>query len=268
MKVIMRYTWDPDEYNRNSSVQHEFARELVNKLKLLGEERVLDIGSGDGKVTAEIAASIPKGSVVGIDSSSDMVKFAKKAFPADGYPNLRFRLMNARTLEFENEFDVVFSSSTLHWVKDHIPVLGGIKRSLKRSGRILIQMGGRGNCTELIEIADNIARSNRWDRYMAGFSNPWFFYGPEEYEPWVIQAGLKPKRVELISKDGIYKDEAAFRGWLQTTWLPYLERIPEILRNSFADEIIQKYLITNPTDESGRIHLKMSRLEVEATLQH
>src|SRR5437764_3881206 len=97
--------WNAADYAKNSSEQQRWARELIGKLALRGDERILDVGCGDGKVTAELAASVPRGSVVGVDSSPEMIGFARAMIlPAVG--NLRLELMDARQLAFRDEFDV------------------------------------------------------------------------------------------------------------------------------------------------------------------
>ena len=72
--------WNPEDYHHNSSVQLSWARELITKLDLKGDERILDIGCGDGKITASIASTAPNGSVLGIDSSHEMISFAESKF--------------------------------------------------------------------------------------------------------------------------------------------------------------------------------------------
>ena len=98
---------------------------------------------------------------------------------------------------FDELFDVVFSNATLHWVKDHGPVLKGAARSLRPGGRVLFQMGGRGNGAEIFEVAGLMTRAAAWERFFDGFQFPWGFYGPEEYRPWCAEAGLRPRRIEL-----------------------------------------------------------------------
>ena len=92
--------WNAAEYAANSAVQQTWARELIAQLHLRGNEHVLDVGCGDGKVTAEIAHTVPSGSVVGIDASLPMIKFAQKTFPAEKNPNLEFHVMDARKISF------------------------------------------------------------------------------------------------------------------------------------------------------------------------
>jgi trans-aconitate 2-methyltransferase len=68
--------WNAADYAANSAAQQIWARELIAQLRLRGDEHILDVGCGDGKVTAELARAVPKGSVTGIDASPEMIAFA------------------------------------------------------------------------------------------------------------------------------------------------------------------------------------------------
>lgn len=173
----------------------------IAKLGLKGDEKVLDIGSGDGKVTAEIASHLPQGSAIGIDSSEEMVRFARENFPTTAFRNLRFEVMDARDISSgpSERFNAVFSNATLHCILDHIPVLNGIRRSLKRGGRALLQMGGRGNVAEVLEVMDSVMEKEGWKRYFGKFAFPYGFYGPEEYGVRLI---LIPRLLLLFPQPG------------------------------------------------------------------
>jgi trans-aconitate methyltransferase len=93
--------WSAADYASNSVVQQTWARELIAKLKLRGDERILDVGCGDGKVTAEIAHAVAKGQAVGVDASPQMIEFASKTFPPGKNPNLEFRVLDARVIKPE-----------------------------------------------------------------------------------------------------------------------------------------------------------------------
>jgi len=256
--------WDAAEYARNSSAQREWARELIGKLGLSGRESVLDLGCGDGKVTAEIARLLPGGHVVGVDSSEDMIRLSRAAFPPAGYPNLRFQHGDARALEFRQAFDLVFSNATLHWVKDHGPVLKGAAASLLPSGRILFQMGGRGNGAEIFKVAGVMTASTEWGRYFIGFEFPWGFYGPEEYTPWCAAAGMKVLRIELLPRTMLQKGVEGLAGWIRTTWMPYTERVPADRRDAFVQEASERYVKAHPADDRGNVAVRMVRLEIDA----
>jgi len=256
------YKWNAENHHKSSSEQQKWARELISKLGLKGSERVLDIGCGDGKVTAEIAEKLPKGSVLGIDNSEEMISFAQENFDSERYPNLTFQLMDAKEINFISEFDVVFSTATLHWVIDHLPVIKGIKRSLKPGGRILLQMAGKGNAAKILKDSETIVHSKKWQRYFTDFTFPWAFYGVDEYKVWLKDIGFKAKRIELIPKDMIHKGKEGLMGWIRTTWLPFTQRIPEEFREDFIGEIADRYIQSCPMDNEGFIHIQMVRLGV------
>ncbi len=257
------YKWNPGDYTTQSSNQQQWAQELITKLALKGNERILDIGCGDGKVTAEIASHVPSGSVVGIDSSEEMVIFARDEFPDTDHPNLTFKHIDARELDFNREFDIVFSNAALHWIVGHRSVLKGIKKSLKPSGKVLLQMGGKGNAASVFELLDILLENEKWSRYFKDFSFPYGFYSPEEYKVWLDEAGFRTKRIELIHKDMKLKGEKGLSGFIRSTWLPYTQRIPEDLRTEFIDTVVDKYLEEHHLDKAGFVHIGMIRLEVE-----
>lgn len=260
------YEWNSSDYSRNSSAQFQWASELIDKLALKGTEDVLDIGCGDGRITAEIATHLPNGSVMGIDNSKEMIAHAKKNFPETKHKNLCFQVTDAREIRFADRFDLAFSTSALHWISDHHLVLEGVKRSLKKKGRILFQMGGKGNAQEILDILGKMMKAELWKTYFEDFSFAWGFYDAETYSRLLKEAGFKPLRVELIPKDMTQMGREGLAGWIRTTWLPYLERIPANQKEEFINRIIDEYLKNHEIDREGLIHLKMVRLEVAAAL--
>jgi trans-aconitate methyltransferase len=260
---MTQFTWNAEDYERNSSQQRRWARDLIAQLRLRGDEIVLDIGCGDGKVTAEIASLVPHGRVLGIDLSLDMVRRAHERH-APRHPNLRFEVGDASHLRFDGEFTVVFSNATLHWIKDHRPVLSGIARSLRTDGNVLLQMGGKGNAAEVVEVMDEVTALPRWRDYFVDFAFPHGFYRPEEYRAWLEEASLSPIRVELLPKEMVHPGRDGLAGWLRTTWMPYLQRVPEAERRELLEAVLDRYLAGHPLDGDGNAHVRMARLEVEA----
>jgi trans-aconitate methyltransferase len=259
------HRWNSEDYAKHSSVQYEWAQELLPTLNLQGTESLLDIGCGEGKVTYLLASCLPNGHVTGIDSSEDMISSAKQSFPESKHRNLTFLLKDVRSLDFENRFDVAFSSAALHWVTYHMSFLKRVSRSLKKSGRLLFQMGGEGNAKDIISVLDELLTVDPWKPYFENFSFPYGFYGPDDYSRWLAEVGLKEKRLELIPKNMRQKGKDGLAGWIRTTWLPYTERLPSELRDRFISEIVDSYIKTYPMDSEGYVHVKMVRLEVEAT---
>ena len=260
----VQQNWNAEDYAKNSSAQRQWAQELVSKLTLQDSESVLDIGCGDGKICAQLALAAKNGNVLGIDLSEDMIRLASEQFPPAKYPNLSFLRMDATDIRLSNRFDVAFSNATLHWVRDHIAVLRSVHACLKSGGRILFQMGGRGNAAEVFRAIEKVLQHHRWRRYYEVFTPPYHFYGPEEYTAWLLETGFRPARVELVPKDMQHVGTEGLKGWLRTTWFPYIDRLPIELRDAFLAEMVEMYTVAHPIDALGNIHVKMVRLEVEA----
>lgn len=258
------YTWNAKDYANHSSAQSKWADELIEKLDLQGNESLLDIGCGDGKITAQLAGMIPNGAVQGIDSSLEMISMAQKAFPCDRQPNLSFSHIDARNIPFKNQFDIVFSNAALHWVIDHQPVLAGISRCLNPGGKVLLQMGGKGNARDIISVVENLITAAPWKPYFTEFLFPYGFYAPEHYIPWLETVGLTPVKVDLIPKIMAYETKEKLAGWFRTTWLPYTQRLPENLRENFITTVVNDYLKAFPRSENEMIQVRMVRLEVMA----
>jgi trans-aconitate 2-methyltransferase len=262
MKVI--YQWDPEEYRHNSDNQKRWGVELISKVSFGGDERVLDIGCGTGELTSLIALQVPRGGVVGADVSPEMVHAARKIFPQNYYPNLYFQIQDARKLDFHSEFDIVYSNSSLHWIIDHGPVMRGIAESLKPGGRVVLEVGGRGNGARAFDLANRLVTGRPWSPFFPGFVFPYGFYGREEYLVWLEKAGLRPQRVELIHKDMLLENAARLAAWIRTTWQAYTHCVPESLRETFIHDIVAHYLREYPPPADGSIRFDMVRLEVEA----
>jgi trans-aconitate methyltransferase len=262
---VQNYLWNAQDYAKNSTNQYDWAKELIPKLNLKGNENLLDVGCGDGKVTALIATYLPQGKVVGIDSSEEMIALARKNFPQDKHDNLSFLRMDARDLTFREQFDIAFSNASLHWIIDQQTVLACTHESLDKKGRLLFQMAGKGNAQDIIAVLEEMVSEDPCEPYFKNFTFPYGFYSPEEYTVWLHEAGFKPERVELLEKSMKLKGKEGLAGWIRTTWLPFTERVPVNLRDSFISEVAERYIAAYPLDEAGIANVNMVRLEVQAT---
>ncbi|MCU1297676.1 MAG: methyltransferase [Acidobacteriaceae bacterium] len=262
--MTKNHRWNPADYAKHSQGQERWAKELLSLVSLSSQDHVLDLGCGDGRITAEITGLVPHGRVVGADRSEEMIAFAAQHFPRATYPNLAIQVADASSLPFHEEFDVVFSNAALHWVREHRPVLAGISKALKPGGRCVLQMGGKGNGAGVIRAFDSSITEAPWRLSPNNFEFPYGFHAPQEYCEWMQDAGLIPDSVELIEKDMVHESREAFKGWLRTAWLPYVERVPAESRSEFLETVTSLYLEENPVDEQGRVHVQMIRLQVLA----
>jgi trans-aconitate methyltransferase len=280
--------WNAADYAANSTVQQSWAREILARLKLRGDEHILDVGCGDGKVTAEIAHAVPRGSVLGVDASAEMISFAQKTFPTRSNPGLKFKACDARHLDtLPAQYDLLFSNAALHWVDDHGAILRGAAAVLKPGGRLVISCGGKGNAHDVFLALRPEMRLKRWREFFRKMPMPYFFYAPGDYEKWLPEFGFRIHALKLAPKDAEYPGAEGFATWLRTTWLPFVQRVPEIVgqasslsvsetqltgkmpvpltqREEFIAAVTQRYLAKHPPDQAGNVHVRMVRLEIEA----
>ncbi|MGB9929354.1 MAG: class I SAM-dependent methyltransferase [Methanosarcina sp.] len=258
------YEWDPELYSSNSSPQKNWGHELLAKLKLKGNEHVLDVGCGDGKLSAEIATCLSKGSVLGVDLSEGMLAFAKSHYPPEKFPSLSFMQVDATDLPFDSEFDIVFSNAALHWIKSPETALKNFWRSLRPGGELLAQMGGKGNASEILRVTDLMLEDKKWSPYFEGFTFPFSFYGPEIYRKWLENTGFSIVRLEVYPKDMAFENKEGLFGWIASVWHPYTQRVPENLRQEFIKDLAEKFYGIYLPDKNGNVHVTMIRLEIEA----
>jgi trans-aconitate 2-methyltransferase len=257
------YIWNPEDYRKYSSAQENFAQDIISGLELRGNEHLLDIGCGDGKVTAKLAKLVPQGQVLGIDSSKEMIDFSRKNFPESVYSNLDFEHLSVLDMKFEPRFDLVTSFACLHWVKDHLTVLKNIKQSLKPGGKLIIQCAGRKTGDDLTATARDVIRSDKWKQYFRGFSNPYGNYGPEEYHEWIALAGLEELKVEMTLEEIVLPGRSDLEGFIRTTWLPITGRVTEELRPQLIREIAKRHYENHPLQDN-MARVKISVMLVEA----
>jgi trans-aconitate 2-methyltransferase len=255
--------WNASDYAKNSLGQYAWAISLLERLCMAPDDQVLDIGCGDGKVTAEIARQVPSGHVLGVDSSVEMVELARQTW-SPAIPNVEFRVADAQAFHLPDAFDYAFSNSALHWVPDHPAVLRGVAASLKPGGRLAFSMGGRRRAAAVYNAIGELAQFERWGSFLSGVASPHHFCDAEEYKKWLPQAGLAPRRVERVPKSMRLAGKSGLEGWLRTTWVPYTDRIPTGQRSQFLEELAQRVQARCELDPNGEILLPMVNLEVEA----
>jgi trans-aconitate 2-methyltransferase len=171
--------WNASEYARISTLQAAMAEEVLALLDLKGNERILDVGCGNGKTTAEIAARVPQGAVVGVDASADMIAFAaaQGALP----PNLQFAVADARHLPYQHEFDLVVSFNALHWIPDQDHALRSIRAAVKETGLAQLRLVPKGQRKSLEDVLEETRLSSRWSSYFQSFRDPYLHLTPEQY---------------------------------------------------------------------------------------
>jgi trans-aconitate 2-methyltransferase len=233
--------WDAVQYARISGLQQTMAEEVLSLLDLKGRKRVLDVGCGNGKITAEIASRIPQGSVLGIDSSSEMIAFALKSFGPQVRSNLRFEIADARRLAFWDEFDLVVSFNALHWIREQDQALGSIRSAMKPDGAAQLRLVPAGKRKSLENVIEETRLSSRWARYFHSFHDPYLHLTPEQYAALAEQNGFRVRRIHTEDKAWDFQSRSAFLAFGSVTFVEWTQFIPEAERLAFISDVLDRY---------------------------
>jgi trans-aconitate 2-methyltransferase len=232
--------WNASEYDRLSALQATMAEEVLSLLKLQGTERVLDIGCGNGKTTAEIAARVPGGSVTGVDASAEMIAFAKEHWTR-AHPNLQFAVADARHLPFESEFDLIVSFNALHWIPDQAVPLRSIRTAIKRHGVAQLRLVPKGKRKSIEDVIEETRLSARWARYFEGFHDPYLHLTPEQYGKLTEQQGFRIISIHTADKAWDFESRATFEALSAVTMIEWTQHVPEIDRPAFISDVLDRY---------------------------
>lgn len=225
------------KYEKFSQPQRDWGSKVMNELELRGDEHILDLGCGNGLLTAKLAERVPKGKVVGVDSSSSMLEQAEK----HSTDNMEFRLMDMENMEIDDKFDVVFSNAALHWVKGHLHLLKLVYDCLNTNGIMRVQFAGEGNCMNLYGVLTDAISSPEFESNFTSFEWPWYMPNVSEYEKLLSSAGFEQYRVWMENADRNFPDEDSFVGWIEQPGLvPFMTFLPEEKAALFRDLVVGK----------------------------
>lgn len=256
----MRYEFDGKKYERASTHQKEWGQKLLKELNLSGSERILDLGCGDGALTARLADLVPRGSVLGIDGSRGMIAAATE----HRRDNLRFELLDINDLAFEEEFDIIFSNATLHWIQNHEALLENVYRALKPGGLLRLNFAGDGNCSHFFEVIRRAISDPLFKRHFSQFSWPWYMPAIEEYTTLIDRHPFREARVWGENADRYFADEKALIAWLdQPSLVPFIACVAEEEKAPFRDWVIAE-MLRQTRQEDGRCFETFRRINVMA----
>ncbi len=205
--------WNASEYSRINSLQEWMGEEQLKRVELGGSERALDVGCGDGKITAKIAARLPHGSIVGVDPSHSMIAYATETYGPPRAANVRFKVGDARLLGLAAEFDLVVSFNALHWVLDQQAALSSILAALKPGGRALLRMVSKGDRKSIEAVVDETRGEPRWATYFSGFRAPFVHFTPDEYRALAARSGLAVQEIRVEDRAWDFQSRDAFAAW-------------------------------------------------------
>jgi trans-aconitate 2-methyltransferase len=235
----MPHEFNGEAYKKASDHQKEWGNKIIDEFTLKGNECILDLGCGDGVLTAQLAELVPNGFVLGIDSSQGMIEVAQKL----RRPNLEFKLQDIDSFNYNETFDLIFSNATLHWIKNHSRLLEYTFRGLRKNGKARFNFAADGNCFHFFKVVKEAIVMPQFVQYFKSFSWPWYMPTIAEYERLTGQSQFIDAKVWGEVADRIFPDKEAMIKWVdQPSIVPFLEHIPIEDSSSFRNHVVQKMI--------------------------
>lgn len=229
-------SWDAPRYDEVSTPMVAMGREVLARLPLRGDERVLDAGCGTGLVTALLLERLPDGHVVAVDQSAAMLDVARRALPAD-----RVTLVQAdlAALALDAAVDAVLSTATFHWVLDHDALFARLAAVLRPGGRLVAQCGGAGNIAGQLATAAEVGADEPFAPYFDGWARPVRFATAEETAARLAASGFVDVDCRLTPRPVVPEDP---RAYLETVTLgAHLDQLPDALRSAFVGAVLARH---------------------------
>jgi trans-aconitate 2-methyltransferase len=226
--------WDASTYERVSDPQFEWARVVLDRLPLAGDETVLDAGCGTGRVTGLLLERLPRGHVIAVDGSAAMVEAARAAL-GDGATVLQRDLAE---LELDEPVDAVFSNAVFHWVPDHDRLFARLHAALRPGGRLIAQCGGEGNIARFRALAGEVAARPPFAEHIGGWTGPWNFADDVVTAKRLRRAGFVDVETSLEPWPVYPSDPGAY---MRTVCLGnHVDRLPPELRDEFIEAVADR----------------------------
>ena len=222
--------WDAARYHRVSEPQFAWGRRVLARLVLAGDETVVDAGCGSGRLTAELLERLPRGRVIAVDRSQNMLDVAERELrPRHGD---RLALLRCDLLDLDRQLDgtpvdVVFSTATFHWVLDHPRLFAVLRNALRPGGRLHAQCGGAGNLARAHGHAEHLATKPEFAPYFAGWTSPWEYAAADTTHRRLQQAGFTDVDTGIEPALTVFEDRSSYRDFIRTVIMrPFLAPLP------------------------------------------
>lgn len=246
--AIAGQAWNAARYARNAGFVPALGAPVADLLAARPGEHILDLGCGDGVLTARLAAI--GAHVIGVDASPDLVAAAVER-------GVDARVMDGQALAFDHAFDAVFSNAALHWMRAPNAVLAGVQRALKPGGRFVGEFGGHGNVAAIVTALRASLRAH-------GAGEPafsWFFPTADEYAALLAGHGFEVEQIALVPRPTPLPTGIA--GWLRTFADPFLTQVDAHVRRRVLEDT-ETLLRPVLCDQRGQWHADYVRLRFVA----
>ena len=233
--------WNATAYHKVSGPQTSWGQKVLNRLTVNGDERAIDAGCGSGRLTGELMERLPNGRLIAVDRSWNMLMTARANLRPVLGSRVSFVQVSLPDLPFVDWADLVFSTATFHWIKDHPALFAGIWRTLRSGGRLHAQCGGGPNLKRAHQLAEQIMRTDPFMPHFGEWPGPWEFANAEVTARRLVDAGFVDITTTLEEAPTTLATEDDYREFVTTViYHPHLDRLPEPrLKQAFIDRVTE-----------------------------
>jgi trans-aconitate 2-methyltransferase len=240
--------WNSEAYHRLSRPQFEWGQKVLDRLRLCGDETVADAGCGSGKVTARLLERLPRGRVVAMDLSQNMLQTAREHLEPKFPGQVFFIAADLHDIPLDSVLGGIFSTAAFHWVPDHERLFRSLFRALKPGGWLEAQCGGGPNLVRVRQRATKLMTRPEFAAFFAGWHAPWQYPDDVTTAERMRHAGFVEVRTWLEEAPAMLSDAPGYKEFLATVTLHrHLARISDsALRERFLDELARQASADNP----------------------
>jgi len=224
--------WDARTYDRVAEPQTRWGRAVLDRLPLVGDERVLDAGCGSGRVTELLAARLPRGRVIALDASAAMIEAAGERLAPLG-ERIEFVVADlGLPLPLADPVDAILSTATFHWVPDHDALFANLAAVLRSGGWLVAQCGGAGNIASIRRVLATIGD---------GWPGAAHYETPMATVERLDAAGFVNVECWLTDEPTRFEAGEPFETFLRTVILGgHVERLPADERSGFVHAVAER----------------------------
>src|SRR5919199_5179824 len=230
--------WDAQAYDRLGNPMQSWGEAILAQLHVRGDETALDLGCGSGRLTELLARRLPRGRVIAVDRSANMLAQARERLQPLFGERVEYLQCSLDELDLDGVAELAFSNAALHWIRDHPRLFRAIFQALRPGGRLIAQCGGGPNIARLRERAGRLMTSDPYQPYFGDWPGPWEFADPATTRQRLEAAGFIDVSTGLVARPVVVDTAPEYRDYLEhVVFGAHLDRLPEDLRPSFLDAL-------------------------------
>jgi trans-aconitate methyltransferase len=255
--------WNARAYHRLSNPMQNWGEAMVERLHLHGDETALDLGCGSGRLTEFLLRRLPRGRVIAVDRSANMLAVAREHLEPEFGGRVEYLQASLDELDLNMQADLAFSNAAFHWIRDHPRLFRAVFAALKPGGWLVAQCGGGPNIARIRERAGRLMASEPYTSYFGDWPGPWEFAYPDVMAERLRTAGFVDVETDMFEAPVQLSSLDETRDYFENVILgSHLARIAAVdLRARFLDCLVQQSAADDPPfcQDYWRLNLRARR---------